>query len=177
MQRTKWCCIWGACLQADQFHFQGASWQPWRCSQRAEPIPLPCRWVFLAPLTAGLLTEAVALTLDSNSMLQAGAPFWANLPEDLLVSVFSAFDHPRDLLACACVCKAWRSGKAKAVLPVLDVWWADLRLLIQLNHVQMAAVKDVHIRFTSVGPGYATASVMLFTFICGRIPMLQRLKL
>ena len=30
----------------------------------------------------------------SNCMLQAGAPFWVNLPEDLLVSVFDALDHP-----------------------------------------------------------------------------------
>ena len=110
-------------------------------------------------------------------MLQAGPPCWANLPEELLVSVFSTLDRPRDLLACACVFKAWRDGNAKAVVPVLDLWCEDLRFLIQLNPVQMAAVRDVHMRFVSTGPVYATASVMLFTFICGRLPMLQRLKL
>ena len=52
------------------------------------------------------------LNLNSNSMLQGGPPEgWADLPEELLVSVFNALDQPRDLLACACVCNAWRNGK------------------------------------------------------------------
>ena len=131
----------------------------------------------LASLTAWLLTEGLALNLDSNSSLQAGAPFWAKLPKELLVSVFNALDHPRNLLACACVCKAWRSGTAKAAPPVLDLWCEDLRFLIQLNHVQMAAVRDIRMCFRSQHPGDATASVMLLAFICGRLSVLQRLKL
>ena len=114
---------------------------------------------------------------NSNSMLQAGAPFWLNLPEELLVSVFNALVRPRDLLACACVCKAWRNGKAKAVLPALDLWCEDLHFLSQLNHVQLAAVRGLRMHFVSTGPGYATASIMLFTFICGCLPMLRRLSL
>ena len=110
-------------------------------------------------------------------MLQAGPFLWAKLPEELLVSVFNALVHPRDLLACACVCKAWRNGKAKSVLPVLDLQHDDLNWLIQLNHVQMAAVRDVNMCFSCTGPPEATASVMLLTFICGRMSMLQRLKL
>ena len=131
----------------------------------------------LAPLTAELLTEAFAANPDSNSVLQAGPFSWGQLPEDLLVSVFSALDHPRDLLACACVCKAWRNGKAKAVLPVLDLQHDDLNWLIQLNHGQMAAVRDINMCFSCEGPPDATASVMLLSFICGRLSRLRRLKL
>ena len=131
--------------------------------------------------SAWLLTAAFALNPDSNSMLQAGSPKrWADLPEELLVSVFAALDHPRDLLACAFACKAWRNGKAKAVLPVLDLHHTDLKWLSQLTQVQMAAVRDVCMRFLPTRrsqPGCATASFILLAFICGRLSMLQRLKL
>ena len=112
-------------------------------------------------------------------MLQAGPCFCANLPEELLASVFKALDHPRDLLACACVCKAWRNAKAKAILPVLNLDNEDLKWLIQLNHVQMAAVRDVHMSLSCTLHHLAdeTASIMLLTFICGRLSMLQQLRL
>ena len=157
----------GSCLQAIEYHIR----------EQAETSRQPCRWVLQAPLTGGRRWRLFALDPDSNSMLQAGACFWANLPEDLLVSVFNAFSRPRDLLACACVCKAWRNGKAQAALPVWDLWCKDLLFLVKLNHVQLAAVRDVRMCFRSADPGCATASTMLLTFICCRLPMLQQLEL
>ena len=113
--------------------------------------------------------------------MQAGPPEgWATLPEDLLASIFGTLRHPRDLLASVCVCKAWRNGKAKAVLPVLKLHHTDLKWLIKLTHAQMAADRDVRMRFLPARPsqpGCATASVMLLAFICGRLSMLQRLQL
>lgn len=111
-------------------------------------------------------------------MLQAGPPEgWADLSEALLVSVFSALDHPSGLLACACVCNAWRQSSADAVLPKLALHHDDLDWLIQLNHEQMAAVRDVDMGFICPSPQGATDSVMLLAFICGRLSMLQRLML
>ncbi len=62
-------------------------------------------------------------------------------------------------------------------MSVLDLHHDDLKWLSQLTHAQMAAVRDVQLRFISAGPGYATASAMLLAFICGRLSMPQRLKL
>ena len=92
------------------------------------------------------------------------------------MSVFNTLDHLRDLLACACVCKAWRTGKAKALLPRLNLERDDFALLLQLSPLQMAAVREVFMCFFG-DPEYATASVMLLSFVCGRLPMLQRLML
>ena len=147
----------------------------------------------MAPLTAWLLTEAFDLSPDGNSMLQAGGPLWARLPEELLVAVFNALDPPTYLVRCAFVCKAWRIGTAKAALPVLNLRHSDLRWLLHLSDAQMAAVRDVHMRFSCQGgspSGWtcdangvkwdsadATASIMLLTFICGRASMLRRLEL
>lgn len=99
------------------------------------------------------------------------------LPEDLLVSVFNALDHPRDLLACACVCKAWSIGRAKALLPRLRLGHQDLAWLLQLNPVQMAAIRDLCMEFIHDQPEDAAASAMLLAFVCGRLPRLQRLGL
>ena len=124
-----------------------------------------------------LLTKVFAFNPDSNCMLQAGASLLGKPPKGVAGLCLQCPYHPRDLLACACVCKAWRNGKAKAVLPVLMLHEDDLEWLIQLNHVQMAAVRDVHMPILPVGSGCATASVMLLAYICGLLPMLQRLKL
>ena len=110
-------------------------------------------------------------------MVQAACSPWAQLPDELLISVFNTLNHPRDLSACACVCKAWRNGKIKAAMSVLDLHHDDLYWLIQLNHAQMAAVRDVHVRYLCTNPCVAKASVMLLAFICGRLSTLQRLKL
>ena len=53
----------------------------------------------------------------------------------------------------------------------------DLHWLIQLNHAQMAAVRDIHMQYICTSPQDAKASVMLLAFICGRLTMLQQLKL
>lgn len=115
-------------------------------------------------------------------MLQA-EPQPHHLPQDLLVSVSNALDHSRDLLACACVCKAWRIGKAEALMPRLHLPWEpgeglhyDLPRLLQLNAVQMAAIRDVCMPFSCDKEDVA-ASPMLLAFVCGRLPMLQRLEL
>ena len=72
-------------------------------------------------LAAGLLMAALAHA-SLLGMLQAEPPNgWAHLPEDLLVPVFHTLRHPRDLLACACVCKAWQAGEARTFETVLDV--------------------------------------------------------
>ena len=110
-------------------------------------------------------------------MLQANPWEESHFSEDLLVSVFNWLDHPRDLLTCAGVCKAWRAGKAKATLPTLDLSNDDLTWLLHLNSAQMAAVREVTLGFYSDTPEDATASIMLLAFICGRLPKLRWLKL
>ena len=167
------------CLQGDQYHFLGITSLA-HCRLLLNRLLGHAGGLLSAPLTAWLLMECSTHVADSNSMLQAGPPIWANLPEDLLASVFSALDYPRDLLACACVCKAWRNGKAKVALPVLSLHHTDLEWLSQLTHAQMAAVRDVRMRFLPAHrsqPGCVTASFMLLAFICGRLSMLQQLKL
>ena len=114
-----------------------------------------------------------------HSMLQAEPPKgWADLPEDLLVSVFTTLRHPRDLLACACVCKAWQAGEAQAFESVLDVTSGghdDLSRLVTLNPLQRASVRDVQMSFWSGGEA-GTANVMILAFISGSLPRLQRLQ-
>ena len=92
------------------------------------------------------------MSLTAGSMLQAGPP--ENFPVDLLLTVFSALTHPRDLLVCACVCKAWRIGRAKALLPKLAVDCDGSNWLLKLNPVQLAAVRDVCMGFNSTPRGF-----------------------
>ena len=116
-----------------------------------------------------------------HSVLQAEPPArWSDLPEDLLVSVFSTLRHPRDLLACACVCKAWQAGQAQAFEPVLflmDGLHDDLRRLVTLTPIQRAAVRDVKLLFCKDGPQATPASAMILAFISNSLPRLQRLHL
>lgn len=116
---------------------------------------------------------------DSNPVLQAKvANRGPDLPDDLLVAVFNTLRHPKDLLACACVCKAWRKTKPKASMPVLVLHEGrtDLDWLITLTPTQMAAVCDVYINFNCTTP-QALGCAMMLTFICGGSPRLQRLEL
>ena len=127
-------------------------------------VSLGCQWCFFPSC------------LTANCMLQAKPQeHQPHLPEELLVAVFNALDHPSDLLACARVCKAWRTGTSKALLPKLDLNNDDLTWLLRLSPIQMAAVREVDVFFVGHDRKYATASAMLFTFICARLPMLQRL--
>ena len=83
-------------------------------------------------------------------MLQGKRPAaWADLPEDLLVSVLNSLRHPRDLLACACVCKAWRNGEWKAFQPMMEYVqdYGGLDHLITLTPIQLAALRQVHMGF------------------------------
>ena len=133
--------------------------------------------------TAGLLMVPLAPKPDSKRVVQAvRLTGWANLPEGLLVSVFNSLRHPRDLLACACVCKAWRSGESKAFQPVPQVLHslfdhAGLDQLITLTPIQLAAVREVHMGFYGMDPQSATASVMTLAFVSRSLPRLQRLEL
>ena len=72
---------------------------------------------------------------------------------------------------------ARRGGMARQRLLCLSWIHDDLHWLIQLNHAQMAAVRDIHMQYICTSPQDAKASVMLLAFICGRLTMLQRLKL
>ena len=60
------------------------------------------------------------------------------------------------------------------MLPELVLEHDDLRWLIQLSPVQMAAVRDVNMGFWGFEDYCATASVMLLVFVC-RLPQLQLL--
>ena len=75
-----------------------------------------------------------------------------HLPDELLEAVFNALDHHKDLLARACVCKAWRpaawkTGKAKALLPKLNLQRDHNNCLVRLNHFQREAVRELDIWF------------------------------
>ena len=107
-------------------------------------------------------------------MLQASS--LENFPVDLLVTVFSALTHPKDLLACDCAGKAWRTGRATARLPKLALHCDDLDWLLKLNPVQLAAVREVRMGFNEY-PEIASASVMLLASFSGRLSSLQRLEL
>ena len=52
-----------------------------------------------------------------------------------------------------------------------------LAWLLKLSASQMAAVREVDMIFFGDNRECATASAVLFTFICGRLPTLQRLCL
>ena len=101
-----------------------------------------------------------------------------DLPDDLLVAVVNRLRHPKDLFACACVCKALRNTKAKALPPVLVLYEGrdDLDWLITLTPTQMAAVCDVYMVFSCTAP-HALGYAMMLTLICGGSPRLQRLEL
>ena len=123
---------------------------------------------------------ALALKPDSQITLQAKRPAaWADLPEDLLVSVFNSLRHPRDLLACARVCKAWRNGETRSFQPMLDYVqeYGGLDHLITLTPIQLAALWHVHMGFNNDDLQAATASVMILAFLCRSLPRLQRLTL
>ena len=64
-------------------------------------------------------------------------------------------------------------------MSVLDLQHHDLRWLSRLSHAQMAAVRDVRMRFPSASarPARATASGMLFVLVCGHVSMLRQLQL
>ena len=113
-------------------------------------------------------------------MLQGNRPAaWADLPEDLLVSVFKSLRHPRDLLACACVCKAWRNGELEASRPRL-LWvqnYGGLDGLSTLTPIQLAALRQLRMDFNGNSLKAATASVMTLAFISRSLPRLQRLDL
>ena len=123
---------------------------------------------------------APALQPDSQTTLQANSPAgWADLPEDLLVSVFNTLRHPRDLMACACVCKAWRIGESKAFQPVMDDLDGHdcLDWLMRLTLIQLAAVRDVRLSLYYDDQQAATASAMILAFISRGLPRLQQLLL
>ena len=126
------------------------------------------------------IVVALALKPDSQTILQAKPRAGcADLPEELLVSIFHSLRHPRDLLACACVCKAWRHGESKAFQPVLLDLNAHCGLdqLMMMTPIQLAAVRDARISFCGHTLLSATASVMILTFICRSLPRLQQLML
>ena len=113
-------------------------------------------------------------------MLQDSRPAaWADLPGDLLVSVFNSLRHPRDLLACACACKAWRNGELRAFQPMLDYVqdYGGLDRLMRLTPIQLAALRDVSMSLYDKDSQSATVSAMILTFISRSLPRLQRLVL
>ena len=111
----------------------------------------------------------------------------AHLPEELLVSILSALDHPRHLLACVSVCKAWSTGADKALLPKLDLKRKDLGWLTQVLPVQLAAVREVRMLSRLELSAWAdevqrrsyleAMRMDILQFIYQEIPMLQQLAL
>ena len=116
---------------------------------------------------------------SQTTLLDKHRAAWADLPEDLLVAVINTLRHPRDLLACACVCKAWRKTEWKAFQAMMEDLqdYGGLDRLITLTPIQLAALRDVRMGFTCNTPQSATASVMVLAFICRSLPRLQRLEL